>query len=82
MRRFGVVIDRKTLNKLLLSVASVFITIGSFVVALQPGEGVAADDATSGMCVGVSAAQEAAIAAFRAANQSCAYNITVNGHAA
>ena len=36
MYRFGVVVDRKTLNKMLVSVASVFVTIVSFVLALQP----------------------------------------------
>ena len=72
-------IDRKTLNKLLVSVASIFITIGSFVVALQPGDAVLVDNTMIGMCVSMSVAQEAALASFRAANQSCAYNITVNG---
>ena len=78
--RFGVVIDRKTLNKLLVSVASVFVTIGSFVVALQPDTHPPADATGTGVCTVMSAAQEAALASFRAANQSCVYNISINNN--
>ena len=78
--RFGAVIDRKTLNKLLVSVASVFVAIGSFVVALQPGTPPPADATGIGVCTVMNAAQEAALASFRAANQSCVYNISVDNN--
>ena len=76
--RFGVVIDR--FNKLLVSVASVFVGVGSFVVALQPGTPPPADATGIGVCTVMNAAQEAALASFRAANQSCVYNISVNNN--
>ena len=79
--RFGVVVDRKTLNKMLVSVASVFVTIVSFVLALQPDKSPPLVDGAMGTdtCMVLNAAQKAALVSFRAANQSCTYNITVNG---
>ena len=67
-------VDRKTLNKLLITVTSAFATIVPIVLALKPDT-----VRQHAGCTTLTPAHEAALASFRMINASCSYNITVNG---
>jgi len=75
--RFGVVVDRKTLNKVAITVASTFATIVPVVLALKPDTTHQEYDGAA--CSTLSETQQAILTSFKLVNSSCSYNITVNG---
>ena len=76
----GIVVDRRMLrNAAVAMVGGLSTGIAALLALSETGDPIGND--SSGFCSGTSinAAQVAALTAFRLGNQSCEYNITVNG---
>ena len=80
---FGVVVDKRTLNKVLLGVTSIFGTAVPLILALMPAAGLpagAGEEGAGDACADITAEQRAALSAVAETfNTSCSYNVTVWG---